>query len=139
MRLKKMKKFESETIIDIPFYDVDPMNVVWHGNYIKYLEVARCDLFKNLDYTYYDMDYDGVFYPIAKLDMKFIKPCSFGQKIKVKTILEEIEPCIIIKYNIIDCETEELLFKAKSMQICVDKNTRKSIYSCPEKLADAVM
>ncbi|MBP3924045.1 acyl-CoA thioesterase [bacterium] len=133
-----MKKFESETIIEIPFYDVDPMNVVWHGNYIKYLENARCDLFKLIDYTYYDMDYDGVFYPIAKMDLKFIKSCSFGQKIKVKAVLEEIEPCIIIKYTISDYESGELLFKAKSMQICVDKTTRKSIYSCPEKLSCAV-
>lgn len=127
-----MKKFETITEIEIPFYDVDPMNVVWHGNYVKYLEVARCDLFKVLNYTYEDMRNDKIAYPVAKMDMKFIKSCRFGQKIKICAVLEEIEPCIIIKYHIYD-ENSSIL-KAKSMQICVDINTGESVYTPPEKL-----
>ena len=33
-----------DTQILVPFFDVDTMHVVWHGHYIKYLEVARCAL-----------------------------------------------------------------------------------------------
>jgi acyl-CoA thioester hydrolase len=33
-----------DTEILVPFFDVDSMNVVWHGHYVKYLEVARCAL-----------------------------------------------------------------------------------------------
>ena len=40
-----MSLYSSEIEIKIPFYDLDPMNIVWHGNYIKYLEQARCKLF----------------------------------------------------------------------------------------------
>ena len=32
---------EASVIIEVPFYDVDPMSVVWHGNYVKYLEDGR--------------------------------------------------------------------------------------------------
>ena len=77
-----MVKFESSMIIEIPFYDLDPMNVVWHGNYVKYLEEARCEMFKNLKYTYENMRKEGIAYPVAKMDLKFIKSCKFGQKIK---------------------------------------------------------
>ena len=32
-----------ETIeFQIEFYDVDSMQVAWHGNYAKFMEVARC-------------------------------------------------------------------------------------------------
>ena len=31
-----------DTEILVPFFDVDTMHVVWHGHYVKYLEVARC-------------------------------------------------------------------------------------------------
>ena len=30
------------------FYDVDSMNVVWHGNYVKYFETARCALLEEI-------------------------------------------------------------------------------------------
>ena len=67
-----MKNIFAETFIDVPFYDLDPMNVVWHGNYVKYLEVARCDLLSKIGYTYDDMRADGVAYPVATMDLKFI-------------------------------------------------------------------
>lgn len=132
-------KFESETYITVQFYDLDPMNVVWHGNYIKYMETARCELLAKIGYDYDDMRRDGVAYPVATMDLKFIKPCTFNQKLKVLTSVEEIEPCLIIKYLILDAESGEKLFKAKTMQICIDMMTKESLYSAPnclkEKLA----
>lgn len=132
-------KFESETYITVQFYDLDPMNVVWHGNYIKYMETARCELLSKIGYDYDDMRKDGIAYPVATMDLKFIKPCQFNQKLKILTSIEEIEPCLIIKYLILDVESGEKLFKAKTMQICVDMVTKESLYSAPnclkEKLA----
>jgi acyl-CoA thioester hydrolase len=29
-----------DTEILVPFFDIDTMNVVWHGHYVKYLEIA---------------------------------------------------------------------------------------------------
>lgn len=127
-----MKKISAETLIEVPFYDLDPMNVVWHGNYIKYLEVARCDLLAKIGYTYDNMKTDGFAYPVATMDLKFIKPSVFSQKLKIKTTIEDVEPALNIKYEIFDAETNEKIFKAKSMQICVDTKTRESIYSAPE-------
>ncbi len=126
--------FQSEKILNVEFYDLDPMNVVWHGNYVKYIEAARSDLFNKLGYSYIDMHSDGIAFPIATMEMKYIKPCRFNQELKVVSTLEEIEPCLIIKYTIFDDKTGEKLFKAKTMQICVDINTMKSIYEAPEKL-----
>jgi len=31
--------------LTVPFHDLDPMNMVWHGNYLKYFDVARFALF----------------------------------------------------------------------------------------------
>ena len=126
--------FKTEMKLTVQFYDLDPMNVVWHGNYLKYLESARCDLRKKIGYDYDNMRADGVLYPIAKMDLKYIKPCKFNQVLFLETIVEELEPALIIKYNIFDEESGEKVFSAKSMQICVDIKTGESIYSAPEGL-----
>ncbi|MDB5848103.1 MAG: 4-hydroxybenzoyl-CoA thioesterase [Rhodoferax sp.] len=34
------------------FYDIDPMEIVWHGHYVKYLELARSALLHKFDYDY---------------------------------------------------------------------------------------
>lgn len=126
--------FKTEMKLAVQFYDLDPMNVVWHGNYLKYLESARCDLLKKIGYDYDNMRADGVVYPIAKMDLKYIKPCKFNQVLFLETIVEELDPALIIKYNIFDEESGEKVFSAKSMQICVDIKTGESIYSAPEGL-----
>ena len=126
--------YQAETNLNVEFYDLDPMNVVWHGNYVKYLEAARCDMLNKLGYNYIDMRNDGFAYPVATIDMKYIKPCVFNQELKVVSSIEEIEPSLIIKYTIFDNKTGEKLFKAKTMQICVNINTKESVYEAPENL-----
>lgn len=130
-----MAIFKAETTINVPFYDNDPMGVVWHGNYVKYLEIARCDILAKIGYDYMDMKNDGVMYPIAKLDMKYIKPSTFAQNLRIVTVIEGLEPSLIIKYEIFD-EKGEKIFKGKSMQICVNIETKQSVYVAPQRFKE---
>ncbi len=133
-----MAIFEAETIVQVPFYDLDPMNIVWHGNYLKYIEIARCDLLDKLGYNYTDMRQDGVAYPLAKMDIKFIKPATFDQKLKIFTKIEEVEPALIMKYLIVDANSGEKVFSAKSMQVCVNAVTKESIYQMPKRFLERI-
>ena len=51
--------YESEYEVKVSFEDLDPMNIVWHGNYMRYMEQARCDMLEKLHYTYTDIKNDG--------------------------------------------------------------------------------
>lgn len=50
---------EASTDIEVAFYEVDPMQIMWHGNYINFMERARCALLEKLNYSYVDMEKDG--------------------------------------------------------------------------------
>lgn len=133
-----MKKIVTELKIKVPFYDLDPMNIVWHGNYVKYLEQARCDFFDKLGYDYMQMHADGVMYPIAKMDFKFIKSAKFNDNLIIRCILKELEPAIIIKYEIMT-ESGEKILSAHTMQIAVSTKTGETLYEAPEVLKKAVL
>lgn len=130
-----MQNITSEMKIIVPFYDLDPMNIVWHGNYVKYLEQARCDFFDKLNYNYTDMYNDGVMYPIVKMDFKFIKSAKFGEKLLVKCILRELEPAIIIRYEIYS--GEDKILTATTMQMEVSVETGETLYEAPKRLRKA--
>ncbi len=129
-----MSLFKSEFEIKIPFHDLDPMDVVWHGNYIKYMEQSRCDMFNKINYTYYDMKNDNYAYPVAKMQTKYIKPLRFNQEVLIETSLEEVEPAIIIRYKMFDKATRVEVFSAETMQIGVDIKTGESVYTPPANL-----
>lgn len=127
-----MSLFQSEYELKVSFEDLDPMNVVWHGNYLRYLEQARCDLLSKLKYTYIDMKNDGFVYPVAKLKVKYIKSASLDDILVVKLDIISIEPTLDIKYKIFNKKTNEKIFEAKTMQICFDIHNRQSVYVAPE-------
>ena len=133
-----MKKIETTYKTQVEFYDLDPMNVVWHGNYVKYLEAARCDFLAKVGCAYDDIKNAGYAYPVAKMEMKFITPCEFMQKLLIKTELESIEPSLNFKYTILDEKTGAKLFSAKTMQICVEIETRKTVYTVPDILKERI-
>ena len=37
-------RFKTESVFKISFHDTDAMGAVWHGNYIKFFELAREDM-----------------------------------------------------------------------------------------------
>ena len=49
----------AEVEVLVPFHDIDAMRIVWHGNYFRYFEVARCALLASIDYDYEQMGASG--------------------------------------------------------------------------------
>jgi acyl-CoA thioester hydrolase len=46
---KTQKTLTERTEVDIHFYDIDSVKIVWHGNYLKYLENGREAFGKNTE------------------------------------------------------------------------------------------
>ena len=132
-----MSLFKAEYKVKVPFEDLDPMNVVWHGNYMRYMEQARCDLLSKLNYTYTEMRADGYAYPVAKMNVKYIKPAVFDEILTVETELLALEPALEMKYIIYN-ENNEKIFEGYTMQISIDAKTKESIYTPPERFIKAL-
>ena len=92
-------EISSESKIRVEFYDVDSMDVVYHANYVKYLEVARCDLLDKIGYGYNEMRAANYVFPITTLNVKYVRSLTFGQTATVKASLLEWENRIRIKYE----------------------------------------
>ena len=109
--------------IVVPFFDLDPMQVVWHGHYVKYLELARCDLLDQIGYGYQQMFESGYAWPVIDLRIKYVKPLRFGQKIRVQATLEDWEYRLRISYLIVDADSGERLTRGYTTQVAVDLET----------------
>ena len=105
------------------------MNVVWHGNYVKFMEVARCSLLDKIGYGYKEMVKDGYAYPVTSINLKYVKSVYFADTVNIKTYLVEYENCIKIKYEIFN-ENGELCTKAESTQMALKLDTKESCFEC---------
>nr|WP_294903297.1 thioesterase family protein [uncultured Lacibacter sp.] len=82
--------FNSETTIRVRYAETDQMNVVYHGNYAQYFEVARAEAIRELGFTYKEMEASGVVMPIVELHTKFLRPAKYDDLLTIKTQLREL-------------------------------------------------
>jgi len=122
---------QAQVAIEIPFYDLDSVNVVWHGNYPKYFELARCALLETFDYGYDAMRASGYIWPIIDLQVRYIKPLVFKQRITVDAMLREWEYRLKIDYIIRDATTHARLTKGSTTQVAVDMKTKELCLMSP--------
>jgi acyl-CoA thioester hydrolase len=116
------------------FYDIDPMEVVWHGHYVKYLELARCALLARYDYDYPRMRDSGYAWPIVDLRLKYVRSAVLGQRLKVRAQIVEWENRLRIDYLIRDAETGRKLTEASTIQVAVQMRTGELCFVCPPVL-----
>ena len=116
------------------FHDLDPMDIVWHGNYVKYLELARCALLAKFDYDYPQMRDSGYAWPIVDMRLRYVKTTEFGQRIRIRAEIVEWENRLKIEYLITDVLTGKKINKAYTIQVAVDMQSREMLYLCPDVL-----
>jgi acyl-CoA thioester hydrolase len=116
------------------FHDIDVMEIVWHGHYVKYLEIARCGLLAQLDYDYPQMRASGYGWPIVDMRLKYVRPATFGQRIAVRCEIVEWECRLKINYLVRDVQTGRKLTSAYTIQVAVDMATQQMQYVCPPVL-----
>lgn len=111
------------TKITSRFSDTDAMQIVWHGNYLKYFEDGREAFGEEFALAYLYVYTLGYTTPLVHLEVDYKKAVSFNETLRVETCFE---PCaaakIIFNYEIFRDSTNELVCTGKSVQVFLNKN-----------------
>ena len=124
----------AEAEIEVQFFDLDPMNIVWHGNYVKYLEVARCALLDKIGYNYVQMKESGYMWPVIDASLRYIGSAAFGQRLRLRAELVEWENRLKVDYLITDTASGKRLTRASTTQVAVDIATGEMCFASPNIL-----
>ncbi len=98
--------FNSETNIRVRYSETDQMNVVYHGNYAQYFEVARAEAIREMGITYKEMEEMGILMPIVELHTKFLRPAKYDDLLTIKTQLRELPTDHRIEFHHEVCNEE---------------------------------
>jgi acyl-CoA thioester hydrolase len=128
----------TEVTLRTQFYDLDPMKIVWHGNYLRYLEQARAALLSEIGYGYREMEASGFAWPIVDLSIKYVRPLRLSQDFVVRATLTEYENRICIVYRVFDAVSREVLTKARTVQLAVSIETGELSFESPPQLIACV-
>jgi acyl-CoA thioester hydrolase len=121
------------------FYDLDPMNIVWHGHYPRFLELGRVAVMKRIGYNYQEMVESGFVWPIIDMRMRYARPMRLDHPVKITAGIVEWENALRVTYLIQDKETGERVMRASTSQVALPIGSTEMLWVTPpvlrEKLA----
>ncbi len=118
--------FESSTQVRVRYAETDQMDVVYHGNYAQYFEVARAEAIRKLGFTYKDMEAMGTYMPIVELHCKYLRPAHYDDLLTIKVMLKELPTDHRIEFNHeVYNESGKLLTIGKVVLYFIDAATKE--------------
>ena len=71
--------------VRIYYEDTDAGGVVYHANYIKYLERGRTEFFRNRGFLVAKLAKEGLIFPVVRLELDFKSPAFHDDLLIVET------------------------------------------------------
>lgn len=136
--MRKKGILQAGITLEVPFFDIDMMEIVWHGHYVKYFEMARCALLDKIGHNYLQMRECGYGWPVVDLQLRYVKPACFGQQITVTADLVEWQERLKINYLITDAASGERLTRGSTIQVAVRMADREMQFVTPSEFRQAV-
>lgn len=129
----------AETIeVQVPFHDIDPADIVWHGHYVRYLAQARDALMNRIGYGHARMMATGNVFPIVDIRLRYLRPARLDQRLRVTAELVAADPMLELRYAITDATTGARLLRARSKQVAVRRADGQMASRAPAELLERI-
>ncbi len=115
-----------ETNLRVRYSETDQMGVVYHANYLVWMEVGRVELVRSLGVNYHDMERnDGILLSVVEAQCRYISPAKYDQEVCVGTEIEELNARLVqFRYTMQDAATRQILAKGQTRHIWLNRDFR---------------
>ncbi len=123
----------------VPFHDLDPLQIVWHGNYLKYFDIARFGLFKQagLDLYQYFLTRQLIF-PVTRSSAKHIVPLRYDDEFVCRATVTEAVYKIAMSFEIRLADNGQICTRGKSEQVAVKMPEMEMQFEVPGDVTAAL-
>jgi acyl-CoA thioester hydrolase len=123
----------------VPFHDLDAMQVVWHGNYLKYFDIARNALFEEAGINLYDYCVkSGFLFPIVRTRAKHTFPLRYRNRFVCTVVVVETRRKIVLDFEIRLADSGKLCARCRSEQVAVRGSGFEMEIMIPEDIQRAL-
>ncbi|MBE9223329.1 acyl-CoA thioesterase [Cyanobacterium stanieri LEGE 03274] len=121
-------------------HHTDYAGVVWHGNYIPWLEEARIEYLRQIGIDYVDLVNAGCELPVVEINLRYHQPLKMGQSAIVKTRLNQIQKVRMHwDYEIVSFTSQQLYLSGRVTLVGIDTQKGKILRQLPPILQEALI
>lgn len=114
--------------LELTYADTDMMGIIYHANYLKYFELGRGKFIDELEMRYLDLEEAGYVVPVFDVQISYKQALRYGDKVFIKTWLEENGGVkTVYGYEIVNEDESILYATGKTVHALVEKSTFKPV------------
>ncbi len=126
--------------MQVPFYDLDPMQIVWHGNYLKYFDRARAALFSHINVDLYDIYNETEYlFPIIRSSVKHITPLMYNDRILCTAHLMQVDYKIVFDFELRRLKDDRVCAKGRSEQVAIRNMDGEMLFRIPGSVRERIL
>lgn len=113
--------------IEVRYSETDQMGVVYHANYLVWMEIGRTNFLKDAGFNMTDIEKKGYFFPVYHMEINFSNAAVYGEKIRVETeIYETTKIKTIYKQRVVNENNQEKVSALVTI-VCVNRDNFKPV------------
>jgi len=138
-QMNRQSHISHEVRMTVPFHDVDPMQIVWHGHYLKYFDIARFGVFSKAGIDLWEFfEKTGYLFPITRTTTKHILPLRYRDEFLCTATVIEAKIKIVIDFEIRLAGRDEIFTKGRGDQVAVKYPEMEMMLEIPEEIRRAL-
>jgi len=103
------------------YADTDRSGIVYHANYLRYFELGRASLMRDVGFPYAQVEDSGYIYPIVDLGLKYYLPLVYDSPMWVHTRPAELERVRVkFDYVVVHADSQELVCKGYTLHCALN-------------------
>lgn len=116
----KISTQSAQVEIQIPFHDVDRVNIAWHGHYFRYFEIARTELMRLHQLDADDIIELGFGMVVSESKCRHVSPARYGDTITVKASFVDISHHLDIGYLVKNKQNGKVIARGRTQLVCIN-------------------
>ena len=105
--------------IQVYYEDTDMGGIVYHANFLKFIERARSDWVAEMGIDQLAMrDEDGIVFAVRRVEADFLQPARYGEALEVRTTVASLTGARLVMDQVV-VRGEERLFVAQVTAACM--------------------
>jgi acyl-CoA thioester hydrolase len=110
-----------KTTIRVIYGDTDNMGQAYHGNYFRWFEIGRNEMFRSLGLTYKMVEERGIYLPVAEAHCKYCVAAQYDDVLVIETKLDtQIKGALKFEYEIFSERDQTLIAKGYTKHACLN-------------------
>lgn len=105
--------------IRVYYEDTDMAGIVYHANYLRYIERARSDWVRRLGNDQNAMRDGGLVWVVRRIEADYLATARFEDELTVETSVQKITPARLVMDQIVKL-AETPIFTARVTAVCMN-------------------